>query len=189
MPRPGSLQPRLWEVSSFGQHGYRDHTSVERRPIGKKACRIRVQPTKMRSNLTLAAVVAALALADLSARAHHSPSMFDQGRDLTLEGVIRRVEWANPHVYIHLEVENERRESAVWVVEAQSPRVMGLFGWVPTSLVEGDRVTVAVNPPRNGGTRTVLGRSVIRQDGTILRIPWQPREIREVLRAESPGRR
>jgi hypothetical protein len=115
--------------------------------------------------------------------------MFDQGRDLTLEGVITRVEWAHPHVYIHIEAENERRQSVVWVVEAQSPRVMSLFGWSPTSLVPGDRVTIAANPPRSGATGTALGRSVVRQDGTTLRISWQQQEIREALRAEPPGRR
>jgi hypothetical protein len=143
----------------------------------------------MRPTLRLAALVAALALAHLPARAHHSPSMFDQGRDLTLEGVITRFEWTNPHVYIHVEMENEHRQSVVWVVEAQSPRVMNLFGWSPTSLVPGDRVTVAANPLRSGATRTALGRAVVRQDGTTLRISWQPQEIREALRAEPPGGR
>ena len=104
---------------------------------------------------------------------------------LTLEGVVTRVEWTNPHVYIHVDVDNERGASFSWVVEAQSPRVMSLFGWSPTSRVRGDRVTIAANPLRNRAARMALGRSVVRQDGSVLRIPWRPHEIREALRTES----
>jgi hypothetical protein len=144
----------------------------------------------MRRTLKLAVLVGLLVHGVAPARAHHSPSLFDQGRDLTLEGVIVKVDWANPHVYIHIEVKNERDDAAVWVIEAQSPRVMSLFGWSSTSLVVGDRVTVAASPLRDGDRRlVVLGRSVVTQDRTILRIPWQQGEIREALRSESSGPR
>jgi hypothetical protein len=122
-----------------------------------------------------------------SARAHHSPSTFDQGRDLTMKAVVTRIVWANPHVNIHVDVEDERGKLERWVIEAQSPRVMELFGWTHTSLENGSRVTLLVNPPRNG-RRTALGRSVVRHDGMSLRIPWEPQEIREALRAESRAR-
>ena len=138
----------------------------------------------MRSHLKLPVFLAVLAIADASAGGHHSPSMFDQGRDLTLKAVVTRIAWANPHVNIHVEAQDEKGTSAAWVVEAQSPRVMELFGWTRTSLAAGDRVTLLVNPPRNG-TRSALGRSVVRPDGMTLRIPWQPEEIRDALRAES----
>lgn len=145
----------------------------------------RLRSMKSRSNL---AASIAILIIDASAGAHHSPSMFDQERELTLTAVVARIAWANPHVNIHVEVEDERGEFAPWVIEAQSPRVMELFGWTRTSLEAGDRVTLLVNPQRNG-TRTALGRSVVRRDGITLRIPWQPQEIREALRAESRGRR
>lgn len=104
-----------------------------------------------------------------------------------MKAVVTRIVWANPHVNIHVEVEDERGQFERWVIEAQSPRVMELFGWTRTSLENGDRVTLLVNPPRNG-TRTALGRSVVRRDGVTLRIPWEPQEIRDALRAESRGR-
>jgi hypothetical protein len=138
----------------------------------------------MRSRLRLPVAVAVMAFADASLGGHHSPSIFDQRRDLTLEAVVTRMAWANPHVDIYVAAQDENGEPAAWVVEAQSPRVMELFGWTRTSLAAGDRVTLLLNPARDG-TKSALGRSVVRRDGTTLRIPWQPNEIRDALRAES----
>ena len=121
------------------------------------------------------------------ATAHHSPALFDQGRDLTLQGVVTRFEWANPHVYLYVETKDNVGPRLVWIIDAQSPRVMSLFGWSPGSLAAGDRVTVATNPARNGDGTRALGRSVVRPDGTVLKIPWAPGEVREALRTE-PGR-
>jgi hypothetical protein len=136
--------------------------------------------------LTLTAV---LAVAHVSAGAHHSPSRFDQGRELTLTGVVARVEWTNPHVSLHVTVEHSGGETAVWAIEAQSPRVMTLFGWTPRSLARGDRVRIAAHPSRDGNTLTALGRAVTTKSGAVLHIPWQPEEIRAALRAESRDRR
>lgn len=127
-------------------------------------------------------LIAGLAVVGLSAEPHHSPSLFDQERDLQLEGVITRVEWTNPHVYIHIEVETEPGRLVEWMIEAQSPRVMSLFGWFPASLMRGDHVVVAAHPRRDSKTRMALGRSVVRRNSTTLRIPWQQQEIRDALR-------
>jgi hypothetical protein len=47
----------------------------------------------------------ALWLIPVPVAAHHSSAMFDQGRDLRLDGVVTKIEWANPHVYVHVQVE------------------------------------------------------------------------------------
>jgi hypothetical protein len=103
------------------------------------------RPMWMRSTVT---IVVALAVANVAVGAHHSPSRFDQGREVTLRGVVTRVGWTNPHVSIYITVDNAGGDPVVWTVEAQSPRVMTLFGWASTSLARGDRVTVAAHPPR-----------------------------------------
>jgi hypothetical protein len=130
--------------------------------------------------------MAVLLLVGSHAEAHHSPARFDQQRDVTIEGVIRNFEWANPHVYFHVAVRTDAGEDVVWVVEAQSPRVMSMFGWSGTSLRPGEFVTIAAHPLRAEGEPVALGRAVQKADGTTFKISWQPDEIREAIRREQP---
>ena len=87
----------------------------------------------------------ALAFASASA-AHHSPSVFDLRTETTLTGVVTTFQFRSPHLYFHLQVTDGTDLEGEWEVEAQSPRIMTLFGWSPKSLARGDRVVVVVNP-------------------------------------------
>jgi hypothetical protein len=137
---------------------------------------------------SLAAVLAALAVASTSA-AHHSPSVFDLRKEVTLTGVITAFQFRNPHLFIHLDVTDGTDLAGEWEVEAQSPRIMTLYGWHSKSLAPGDRVVVVVNPPQQRAKKLALGRSVLKSDGTTLRIPWEPQEIRKALRDEQESKR
>jgi hypothetical protein len=119
-----------------------------------------------------------------SAYAHHSPATFDQQRELRLVGVVESVDWANPHVSLQIAVEDAAGESVLWVIEAQSPRVMSLFGWSPAALRRGERVSVVAHPARDGDRPVALGRMVETADGHRLPISWRPDEIRDALRDE-----
>ena len=66
---------------------------------------------------------------------------------------------------------------------------MTLCGWSSTSLACGDRVSVVVSPPGEGGKKPALGRLVRKSDGTALRIPWNREEIRNALRDEEESKR
>jgi hypothetical protein len=58
------------------------------------------------------------------ALAHHSVSgQFDTSKSITLKGVISRVEWINPHIYVHLDVKDENGTVTTWALETlPSPR-------------------------------------------------------------------
>jgi hypothetical protein len=121
--------------------------------------------------------------------AHHSPAVFDLRTEVTLTGVVTAYQWRNPHLFVHVEVADGSRLEGEWEVEAQSPRIMTLYGWSPKSLRPGDRVAVVANPPQQRGKRLALGRSISKSDGTTLRIPWDRQEIRKALRdAEESSR-
>ena len=130
----------------------------------------------------------ALALASTAA-AHHSPAVFDLRREVTLTGVVTAFQFRNPHPFIHLEVAEGADLDGEWEVEAQSPRIMTLYGWSAQSLARGERVAVAVNPPQQRAKKLALGRSVLKSDGTTLRIPWEREEIRKALRDEQEAKR
>ena len=102
--------------------------------------------------------------------AHHSPAAFDLRRELRLDGVVTKIEWANPHVYITIQVENAAGERVMWVIEAGAPGFMTRLGWTGRSLAPGERVIVAANPARNSDRKMAVGNSVLKRDGTLFSI-------------------
>ena len=96
-----------------------------------------------------ALVAAGLATASVPAFAHHSFAMFDQTKQMTLEGTVHEFQWTNPHSFIELDVENRGRTQR-WSIELNSPNNLTRQGWRRTSLRAGERISVRVAPLRNG---------------------------------------
>ena len=97
----------------------------------------------------LAAVAAGLALASVPALAHHSFAMFDQTKQMTLEGTVHEFQWTNPHSFIELDVENRGRTQR-WSIELNSPNNLTRQGWRRTSLKAGEKISVRIAPLRDG---------------------------------------
>ena len=99
---------------------------------------------------TLGAAGALLAGAILcfgsAAWAHHSFAMFDQSKQVSIAGTIKAFEWTNPHAFIEIEAPDGK----VWSVELNSPNNLVRQGWKRTALKPGDKVTVILNPLRDG---------------------------------------
>ena len=90
----------------------------------------------------------ALALLPLApAFAHHSYTMFDFQREVTLKGTVKEFQWSNPHVFIDLVNE---ADSSTWSVEMSSPSHLVRNGWKPRSLKAGDRIVLVIHPLRDG---------------------------------------
>ena len=85
-----------------------------------------------------------------TASAHHSFAAFDTTRQITLTGVVKEFQWTNPHCWLHLSVANGEGQAEEWQLEALSPNVLGRLGWKKNSVKPGDKVTVLVNPTRDG---------------------------------------
>jgi hypothetical protein len=102
--------------------------------------------------LTLALGVSALAVLGQSALdAHHSfAAQYDSNKPVTLAGTITKVEWMNPHTYFYLDAVDDTGKSASWAVEGGAPNVLYRQGWKPTSLKEGDRVTIVGSRAKDG---------------------------------------
>jgi hypothetical protein len=91
-------------------------------------------------------LAAALALFCLcwiqSADAHHSlASEFDEGKPLTLQGVITKIDWLNPHVYVYLDVKNQTG-TVRWSLETLPPATLRRGGLLRDMLGLGQTVTV-----------------------------------------------
>jgi len=119
-----------------------------------------------------ALLIAALSIAAaVPAAAHHSYAMFDQTKKLTLSGTIRAVEWANPHVWVWVNVDDGKGGVTPWGFETNAPSELArFFGWTKNSLAVGDKVTVDYAPLRSGRNGGAL-RTLTLSDGRTLKTP------------------
>jgi len=121
--------------------------------------------------MRLLRIVASLALgvaaaAGPSARAHHSPVMFDQSKTVTLTGTVRLFQWTNPHCYIQLLVEDGGRQ-AEWNLEMGAPVYLYNRGLRPSTIKAGDRITITASPLRSGANGGLV-LSVAGPDGKLI---------------------
>jgi len=113
--------------------------------------------------------VTALGLAFASsATAHHSFSMFDQSKTLTLTGTVKSWQWTNPHTWLVVVVKNDKGETQEWSIEGQSPSVLrGEQGYSRDIMKTGDKIVVRIHP-RGDGTLGGSLMGVTDQDGKAL---------------------
>jgi len=91
------------------------------------------------------------ALGGTAAYAHHSfAAQYDANQQVTLKGTISKVEWMNPHTYFYVDVPDDTGKVVIWAVEGGAPNVLYREGWKPTSLKQGDRVTILGSRAKNG---------------------------------------
>ncbi len=84
------------------------------------------------------------------ALAHHSLTMFDPAKRVTLVGTVRAFNWANPHIEIRLAVQDAAGREVEWIVEASNPGSLSRRGWSSQSMKAGDHAQIVVHPMRNG---------------------------------------
>ena len=96
-----------------------------------------------------AAMLVASVMIPAPGRAHHSAAMFDDNQVRELKGVVKEMQWTNPHVWLQITVD-EKGTKKEWSVEAGSPNTLSRTGWRSTSFKPGDAVTVRINPMKDG---------------------------------------
>jgi uncharacterized protein DUF6152 len=98
-----------------------------------------------------AAVIAVSAAATLVA--HHSvPGQFDMSKPMTLKGVISKVDWINPHIYVHLDVKEADGTTNTWALATLPTAMMRRAGLTKEALQgkAGEEVTINAVPARDG---------------------------------------
>jgi hypothetical protein len=111
--------------------------------------------------------LAGLALAAaVPAAAHHAfGSEFDPNRPVLLRGKVVKVEWVNPHAWIHVEVAKEDGSKEVWMVEGGSPNSLLRRGLTRDSLPIGTEIIVDGYQSRDHTLKRANGRNVTFTDG------------------------
>jgi hypothetical protein len=114
--------------------------------------------------LSVLAVAFALAIPVL---AHHSFTMFDATKVLTITGTVTSFEWTNPHSYIEIDVADESGAVKHWSIEMGSPSILQQSGWKFSSLKKGDKTTLVINPLKSGLSGGFLNSATL-PDGRVV---------------------
>jgi hypothetical protein len=100
--------------------------------------------------------------------AHHAFSAeFDQTKPVMLRGTVTRMEWINPHSWLHIDVRQEDGTVESWMIEAGPAGVLVRRGWTRESVAVGTDVLVEGYQARDGSNRA-NGRDVTLPDGQRL---------------------
>jgi hypothetical protein len=116
-----------------------------------------------------AAVGTALLVSTMPAAAHHAfGAEFDPDAPVRLQGKIVRVEWVNPHAWIHMEVKKPDGATEVWMVEGGTPNTLLRRGLTRDSLAYGTEIIVDGYQTKDHSLKRANGRDVTFTDGRKL---------------------
>jgi hypothetical protein len=83
------------------------------------------------------------------ASAHHSYAMYDRSKEVRLEGVVKEFQFTNPHIFIEMVVGSGAAAKS-YSVEGTSTGILRRAGWTYNLLKPGDRISVLINPLKDG---------------------------------------
>ena len=121
-----------------------------------------------RRTILLASIGAAFALLAVPVLAHHAFSAeFDADRPIHLKGVVTKMEWINPHAWVHIEVVKEDGTTEVWMIEGGTPNTLMRRGFSKDSLAPGTEIVVDGYQAKDGSLKG-NGRDLTFPDGRKL---------------------
>ena len=121
----------------------------------------------MRARLTIAIVALGVFLTTTAVTvvAHHAfAAEFDANRPVEFTGTVTKMEWVNPHVWMHMDVKKPDGTTESWAFEAGTPNVLFRRGFTKQSLLPGTVVKVDGYQAKDG-TRRANGRDLVFTDG------------------------
>src|SRR5438552_17761796 len=100
--------------------------------------------------LVLAVAIFVVLVSVQTVAAHHSGAGFDATKVVEIKGTIKEFQFKNPHTWIQVLVDDGSGKTTEWSLEWGSPNQLGRMGYRPSSFPAGAKVTVRLNPVRNG---------------------------------------
>ena len=113
-------------------------------------------------------LVAVVLVSASTASAHHSfAAEFDAARPVRFQGTVIKMEWINPHPWIHVEVKGADGSTKVWMIETAAPNSLIRRGFTKNSLPVGSVISIEGFQARDGSLRA-NGRELAFLDGRRL---------------------
>ena len=124
----------------------------------------------MRTKLATVVGIAGLAMwgAAASVSAHHAfAAEFDAKKQVNFKGTVTKMEWINPHTWLHVDVKKADGTVENWAIEAGTPNVLFRRGFTKESLLPGTEVVIEGYQAKDG-SRRANGRNLTLPDGKML---------------------
>jgi hypothetical protein len=122
----------------------------------------------MSNRFPLSMAIVTLLATGLPVLAHHAFSNeFDESKPITLEGVVTKIDWENPHVHYYVDVSQPDGTVVNWACETGGPNRLLKRGWTQNSLKPGDKVIVHGFPAKDA-SHAADGRKVTLADGRTI---------------------
>jgi hypothetical protein len=122
----------------------------------------------MRRTVAVIAAGVGLLMAAAPAIAHHAfAAEFDAKRPIKLQGTVTKMEWINPHAWIHVDVKKPDGKVESWMIEGGTPNTLLRRGFTKNSLLPGTEILVDGYQAKDGSLRA-NGRDLTLPDGRKL---------------------
>ena len=131
----------------------------------------------MRKSALFVALVALGLASGTATRAHHAvQAQFDVTKNVILEGVLKKIDWTNPHAWFHFDVKNPDGSTTVWSVETIGPNGLRRLGISDRRLfVIGESYKIDINPDRSGKSLGFVN-SFTFPDGKFIKVGFPEEE-------------
>ena len=108
-----------------------------------------------------------LSSVSLSSMAHHSGSMFEEKKTITLTGVIKEFQYTNPHSWLIIDVTGDDGKVTSWGFEAEGPSTLLRAGIKKSDFKPGTKITMTARPMRDGRPAGYWVSCVRESDGKV----------------------
>jgi Family of unknown function (DUF6152) len=133
----------------------------------------------MSGRISIALVAAAACIGfSCAVFAHHSTAAeFDNNKPITFTGVVTKIQWMNPHIYTHIEVQGADGRAITYRVEGGPPNQLYRQGWRMDSLKIGQTVTVSGLRAKNEASMHIGQATITTADGKRVFVGTAPGAI------------
>jgi hypothetical protein len=119
----------------------------------------------IRAKVVLLLSIAIIATIAVPALAHHSATMFESEKTITVEGVVKQFQFTNPHSWLLVDVTDKNGKVTTWGFEAEGPSTLQRSGIRPSDFAAGTKLKITGRPMKDGSPAAVWVDAVRVSDG------------------------
>jgi uncharacterized protein DUF6152 len=104
-------------------------------------------------------------IAPVAVLAHHSATMFESEKTITVEGVVKQFQFTNPHSWLLVDVKDKNGKVTTWGFEAEGPSTLQRAGIRPSDFAAGTKLKITGHPMKDGSPAAIWVDAVRVTDG------------------------